>query len=111
LTNSEQFIGTLIEEDDEGIRLENPMRIATVYTSETAKTPNVVIFPWNELSKMESVYFDKFHILYYTLPKDNIVNFYKKQLDLSASTNEDEDEDDDTIKALVEKAMFKPTIN
>ena len=56
LTNNEQYIGTLAEEDDEGIRLENPVRVEVMYTSRTAKKPNVVILPWNELSKMSAVY-------------------------------------------------------
>lgn len=107
LINSEQYIGTLTEEDEQGIRLENPLRIATIYTSETSQRPDVIILPWNELSKMQTVYFDKLHIMYYTIPKDNIVEFYNKQ----TQKYSDNVEEDDVTKALVEKSFFNPTIN
>ena len=117
LTNNEQYIGTLAEEDDEGIRLENPVRVEVMYTSRTAKKPNVVILPWNELSKMSAVYFDKLHVLYYTLPNDDIIEFYKKQVDKIAEFTEiDDDEEDlsidsDTIMAFIEKMTSNTSIN
>jgi len=114
LTNDEQYIGTLTEEDDQGIRLENPLRAEIMYTSKIATRPNVVILPWNELSKMKTVYFDKFHVLYYTLPKDDIVSFYRKQVDDSIEFEEAQSslpEDRDALMAMIEKFTSNTTIN
>jgi hypothetical protein len=110
LTNDDQYIGTLTDEDNEGIRLENPLRIEVMYTSTTAKTPNVVVLPWNELSKMTNVYFDKLHVLYYTLPKDDIVDFYKKQVDIEEDLD-NSSSDSEVIKALIEKMSSNTYIN
>ena len=111
LTNDDQYIGTLIEEDDEGIRLENPLRIEVMYTSKTARNPNIIVLPWNELSKMTAVYFDKFHVLYYTIPKDDIVDFYKKQIDSSVEIDKDLSMDRDVFTAMIERITSNTTIN
>ena len=111
LANDDQYIGTLTEEDEEGIRLENPLRVEVMYTSKVATKPNVIILPWNELSKMSTVYFDKFHVLYYTLPKDDIIDFYKKQIDSSVEIDEDLTMDKDVFTAMIERITSNTSIN
>lgn len=114
LANDDQYIGTLIEEDAEGIRLDNPLRVEVMYTSKAARRPNVVILPWNELSKMSTVYFDKFHVLYYTIPKDDIVDFYKKQIDTNIEPEEDQEQipmNSEVLTAMIERITSNTTIN
>lgn len=80
LITEEQFIGVLAEEDDTGLRLENPMRLEVVYHEHNPNKPDVIVLPWDELSKMNDVHLEKMHVLYYTIPKDDITEFYKKQI-------------------------------
>ena len=57
------------------------------------------------------------YILYYTLPNDDIIEFYKKQVDKIAEFTEiDDDEEDlsvdsDTIMAFIEKMTSNTSIN
>jgi hypothetical protein len=112
LVNNDQYIGTLIEEDDQGIRLDNPLKIEIEYIQSKYK-PNVIILPWNELSAMSEVYFDRLHILYFTIPKDDVIEFYNKQI---SNSLKDEDEpaeqmDSNVIRAFIEKMTSNTTIN
>jgi len=116
LVNDEQYIGVLKEEDAEGIRLQNPLRVHVSYSPKNVSRPNVIVLPWNELSKMNDVYLDKFHVLYYTMPKEDIVKFYKKQVketytEETEETEIAEDLDVDTLKAYIEKMTSNTIIH
>jgi hypothetical protein len=115
LVNDEQYIGTLIEEDDEGIRIINPLKVDVMYSPRNKNKPNVIITPWDVLSKMDNVYFDKLHIIYYTLPKEDIIEFYKKQIDDDIEEQEDnsiiESLDQDTLKAFIERMTSNTALN
>jgi hypothetical protein len=70
-----QFIGILTEETEEGIRLANPLRVVVEYRE--PNTPTVLFYPWDELTDADNVYLDKLHVVYYTVPKDSILKYYK----------------------------------
>jgi hypothetical protein len=115
LVNGENYIGVLAEEDDQGIRIDNVLRIIAMY-SQGSTNYNVGILPWCDFSKKNDVYFDKSHILYSTLPSDDILKFYNNYSQKSQSTKEpaQEDEysyDDETFIAAIERFTSNNTIH
>jgi hypothetical protein len=105
LTNNDELIGYLSEENDDGFRLNNPMRVEVMHPARNDVRPSILIIPWNEVSKMDHVYIDKFHVIYYTIPKDNVIEFYKKQIQTLHSRDLDEavEPSIDSIRAYIEK--------
>jgi hypothetical protein len=105
MSNDDELIGYLSEETDDGFRLNNPMRVEVIYPAGNNVRPSILIIPWNEVSKMDHVYIDKFHVIYYTIPKDNVIEFYKKQIHTLHSRDLDEAAEPsiDSIRAYIEK--------
>ena len=115
LVNNDQYIGVLKEEDENGIRIENPLKIEVMYNFKTSKTPIVALLPWNELSAMDDIYFDKLHVLYYTYPKDAIITFYNSQISEANKQLKETDDglpsDPDVLREMIELMTSDNTIN
>jgi hypothetical protein len=109
----DHFIGVLKAEDEDGLRLENPMRLEIMYKETSPNRPDVVVLPWDELSKMNDVYLEKFHVLYYTLPKDDIIEFYNKQVKKKINTDvqPEIDIDRNVISAMLEKMASNTSVH
>jgi len=79
ITTGDVFLGILFEETESGILLSNPVRV-DIIDDEDSPTPYIGIFKWDDFSDEKEVYFDKFHVLYYTLPSKQLLGYYEKHL-------------------------------
>lgn len=107
--NDQTYIGVLIEEDEEGLRLLNPLKIE-VYLTYDKPIPQVQFSVWDELSDEDNMYLDRFHILYCTLPKEQIINFYNKHFKNQKELTQ-YDQSEEFIKAMIERLTSNNTIN
>lgn len=79
-SNSEMFIGEVINNGELSIILANPLKINLFRETLTSKA-NCLISEWNELSNEKSVELNKMNILYITTPDIAVVNHYLNCLD------------------------------
>lgn len=120
LINDENYIGVLTEETEDSFRLVDPLRIQAFY-NQRANGFDIGILPWNSFSKMNDVAIDKRHVIYYTLPRDDVLKFYKSNVDKYNSDEPDRtasnflDEDGeisaDLVKAVLEKLSANTSIH
>ena len=110
LLNDESIIGTIDKEEPNGYYIKHPMLIMT----ETIKgTRHNVFYTWNEYSNDESVFIDKFHVLYASNPKPKILSFYTKQMnDTSGNISSDGvSSDDEVFLAMIELMSSNTPLN
>lgn len=109
LLNDESIIGTIDKEEPNGYYVKNPMLLVT----QTIKgTRNTVFYTWNEFSNDETVFLDKFHVLYASNPKPKILSFYTKQLNETVDAGSASvSTDDDVFLAMMELMSSNTPLN
>ena len=112
LVNDEYYMGTLVEEDEQGIRLENALRVILIY-SRGATSYDIGILPWCDLSDETSMYLDKLHVLYYTIPRSDILSYYKKSVRPAkpAESGEEYSASTEVLQAVLEKISSNNSVH
>lgn len=110
LVNDEHYIGVLSEEDEQGVRIESPMRLFSVYAKGTANY-DIMMLPWSDFSSKNDVYLDKLHVLYYTVPREDVLRFYKKSVGkpVETSAKEEYSHDPEVLHAIFERLSSNNT--
>ncbi len=123
LTNGVELIGSITKQDSEFVTVQDPLQINYRQRMDMAP-PTVFLHRYNPFAKNTEHTFRDAHVLSYATPLDGLLKYYTSTLN-SIKDNVDalvdnelmeaaasfSEESNDIERAMMEKAMMKPTLN
>lgn len=123
LTNGTEIVGNVITQDSDSVTVEDPLQINYRQRMDMGP-PAVSLYRFNPFAKNTIHSFRYIHVLSFAEPKDGLVKYYSATLntikegmdthvdnELTEAAKSFYDDPSDIERAMMEKAMFKPTLN